>query len=769
MNDNDEQGAEQRQGPTPESAGHGYPDRQLAQALRTAASHEDADARRRAEQRVVRWREVLRGVTTGSLRVGSRTPVAEFPVWVTPEVIRGGFATGRASAAGPLLAHEKATARRVGVPADRRALFEYHLTDAGLAELTELLAHGRYEVTVPEEAALLVVAWLAWAGERGRALELIDTLDPFADRLRFAPQPTSAPPPDPTMAHRRTVGEARADLAKRRPKPAIEAMREALTVWNPFADELLALWLETVDDESGRVLSRVPDPDWQPRGRKLLTRYRALAAKHRLCGKHRKPKENSAILRAALADTVAGRSLNARRLGLLQYAVDSMVRRRGVPDSPAHAELRGRQADIAKLPTHHELARVVVRRLAELPQDTGVADTDTLVAPVTAAEQERTGVAEGAEIPPAIGQLVERALSAPVGTLIERGIVPSAEVLAELVPQLVASTTAQAYPEASLRALMTAQHRAFRNRRSLLLLNLEHQVRIAELPWVAAVSGYHEGGTQARENARTALTHLGELALTGFPATILPNPLISELSELTAGAELRVPWVEELAADIFMGRFSPKFLGAAVLAGRLLEGSLYERYFDIDYAGIAESVGGETDWREYDPAPVARFGALCRARGGVDTGWSVAANGVVLEQSQILTTHNLAALAGPVGAEPNWADLARRSFTAVCRLTARVQGHPRPLSTIKDAAYAWRQLVFHLSMCAEAERDGVISWLYEEAYRQPTHVARRLAPVLYGLHAVATGGRFNARGTLENKAGRRLVGWTTNGHWLSAG
>ncbi|MFI1583515.1 hypothetical protein [Embleya sp. NPDC020630] len=762
MNDNQEQ----RQGPTPESADGTYIGGQLAQALRTAATHEDADTRRRAEVRLGRWRQVMHGLRDGSLRIGSRTPVAGFPAWVTPEVVRGGFATGVASAGGPLLPHEVELARRAGVPADRRALFEYHLSDAGLAELTTMLDGGHYEVTVPEEAALLAVAWLARVGERAAALELLEAIAPFADRLRFAPRPTSAPAPDPSTAYRRTVGEARAEVARRRPKRAIEAMREALAVWNPFADELLTLWLDVTDVDTGHVLTRDPDPDWRRRGRELLDRYEVLAGEHRLCGKHRDPKQNQSILRTALADVLAERPLDARRLGLVRHTIVSMVGRRGIPGSAEHTRLREWQADDARRPMHHELARVVVRRLGDLPQDAGTTDTGALLGPVTTAEQEAAGVPAHAEIPAAIRRLVERALSAPIGTLIERGIVPSAEVLAELVPQLVASTTAQAYPDASLRALMSAHHRAFGNRRSLLLVDLRHQIRAEELPWVAAVSVRCEHDIEAREQARTVLTRLGGLALTGFPATILPNPMIAQLSALTAGAGVRVPWVEELAADIFMGRFSRKFLGAAVLAGGILEGSLYERYFDIDYAAVAGWVNGDPDWRAYSDASLARFGEMCRSRGGVGAGWSVASNGVVLEHAQILTTHNLAALAGPVGVEPNWADLARHSFTAACRLTARTQGNPRPLGMVKDAAYAWRQMVFHLSLCGEAERAEVESWLDEESARYPDHVGRRLAPAVFGLRAVAAGARFNARGTLDNGAGRRLVGWTTSRHWL---
>jgi hypothetical protein len=47
-------------------------------------------------------------MTEGRLTIGSRTPVTKTPPWVTLEVVHGGFATGRALAAGPLQPHEEA-------------------------------------------------------------------------------------------------------------------------------------------------------------------------------------------------------------------------------------------------------------------------------------------------------------------------------------------------------------------------------------------------------------------------------------------------------------------------------------------------------------------------------------------------------------------------------------------------------------------------------------------------------------------------------------
>ncbi|MGW4277318.1 hypothetical protein ACWEGQ_34395, partial [Streptomyces seoulensis] len=558
----------------------------------------------------------------------------------------------------------------------------------------------------------------------------------------------------------------------RRPHPAVEAQREALAVWQPFGDELLVHWLRTARD--GRVLELGPDEDWLARGEALLGRYRLLAAEHTRCTKHRDPKENLGILRGALEETVAGRPLDARRLGLLRHAVASMVRRRGLPGSAAHTALRRRQSAQAALPSHHALAQLVLRRLAVLPQETGVGEVGPLLAAVSEEESRASGLPAGAAVPGTIGQVVESALSAPLGTLVERGVVPSAEVLAELVPQLVAATTAQAYGEETLRALMTANYRAFRDRRSLLLLNLERQVRVEELPWVRAVSGQRSAaaGEPDDEGALAVLRQLGELAVRAFPGTILPNPLVREFGVLERQGDLGAPFVEELAADIFMGTFSPKFLKAARIAGELLRGSLYERYYGVDYAAIRNLAiveGGTALTRAHGARTSPGFARLCAERAGTrPRSWSVAANGTVIEQAQILTTHNLATLVHRVGVapRPGWADLARRCFVTVCRLTARVQHNPRPLGTIKDAAYAWRQMVFHLSLCPPEEQRRVVAGLAEETARHPAHVAARLVPALRGLALVAGGGAFGADGTADGGRARRLLGWSTGGHWM---
>ena len=76
----------------------GYPIGQLLKALKSTGAQ--------AQKHIEQWQQVLTGVLDGSLQIGSRTPLKDTPVWVTLEVVHGGFATGSFAASGPLKPHE---------------------------------------------------------------------------------------------------------------------------------------------------------------------------------------------------------------------------------------------------------------------------------------------------------------------------------------------------------------------------------------------------------------------------------------------------------------------------------------------------------------------------------------------------------------------------------------------------------------------------------------------------------------------------------------
>jgi hypothetical protein len=95
------------------------------------------------------------------------------PIWVTPVMGRqsGGMCLMRGfcnidnndetpAAGGPLQPHETALAQRASTEPSRTALWAYHLTDPGLAELQEMLLDGGCRLNHPEEAAVMIVVWL---------------------------------------------------------------------------------------------------------------------------------------------------------------------------------------------------------------------------------------------------------------------------------------------------------------------------------------------------------------------------------------------------------------------------------------------------------------------------------------------------------------------------------------------------------------------------------------------------------------------------------
>ncbi|MFB7260671.1 hypothetical protein ACFCXH_00680 [Streptomyces nojiriensis] len=112
---------------------------------------------------------------------------------------------------------------------------------------------------MPEEAARYRSLALP-TGDFDAAAELVTLLRPFADRLR----PTGWPRPGAGAVHRRTVGEASAALARRRPNAAVETQREALAVWAPFEDDLLAHRLGYAPPHAVAASSGSASGRWQP-------------------------------------------------------------------------------------------------------------------------------------------------------------------------------------------------------------------------------------------------------------------------------------------------------------------------------------------------------------------------------------------------------------------------------------------------------------------------------------------------------------------------
>lgn len=784
-------------GPQSESgANPGYVVAQLARAVVTSREHADAATRARAAAKVERWTGIFEGMLGGRLDVGSRAPVAGLPPWVTLEVVKGGFATGNAIAGGPLAPHELELGAELGIAEDARAraaLNVHYLGEAGQAALLEMLRDRRYRVQVPEEAALPVLAWLLAHGKTEEAHALLDAIAPFVDRLRFHPARAATPLAPAAVVRLETVAETLGKVRQVRTSARVETMNEALRFWAPLSDRAAALWLETVEGpwpsvrrgpdgeplrrpdrnhevEGGFPGARFPE-GWHARARALLDEYAALRGSHQKSGKPDRAGESFARLRGALERAVraGGTPLPRKEAAGLRAILAGVLAKRGAPGSPELSRLREIQARVAAAPTNGELASVVATRLASHPQDGGLGSVDGLLAPVTEAET-RAGVPAGAAMPEHLRDKLQRCLEAPVDVLVELGVIPSAEVLARVVPQMTSEVRAAGFADPELRTLYSAVYAAFRRRRSLLLLDLASQVKLEELPWVAAIEPLRRGALGDRELSRQTLEQLSSLTFASFPHVIVPNKLLQELRALAKGAGMpELPLVDELAADIFMGAFSLKFLEAARTAARLLRGTLYERYYGLPFDRVLELDDLAVAYR----TPVSPgFAALCQELAAPqqgDRGSVVARAGTVIEQQQILTTQNLAVLFQALGLArllgPRLPELSRQCFTWVCaRQRTKIDDWQSRLQMVKNTAYAFRQMIFYLSLCSRGDLEDFLAWAEAHLAAADEAFRARFAPAVEGLRHVAGGGTFTGRAG----EGRRFLGWTMGKHWLMA-
>lgn len=767
----------------------------LGQLIKSLASAGERSGERSGE-RARQWQNVISGMLEGSLTVGSRAPVKDIPAWVTLEVVYGGFATGTLAAGGPLQPHEQAifaefTENTLGVKtASRLAVNLHFLTDSGRRELEARLDDGCFRVSVAEESALLVTAWLLRRGETDRAAELVDTLSPFFDRLRFYPVPNEKPLPTGEGVSIKTAGEVTATLRARRVRERITKMNESLGVWAPLYDRAVALFVETVEGElpgfartpTGELLRspkgqpivtggwpcRKFPAEWNTRARALLDEYRRERALHSHCKKPEKRKENFALLRGYLDKCVTdARSLSGRDVGMIRKVLAAFITRHGAPGSPALTRLRAEQMRIAARPTHAVFAWALADRLSRYSSDLGVADLGPVLLPLS--PEEIPALQASLPIPPSLRARVLRCLEAPLEVLLSRGLVTSSEAMATLLASVTANTRAAAITDDSLRRVYAATYMAFRKRRSVLLVDLASQVKLEELPWISAVASWIGSDTASRVAARDTLTRATSLAMLNFPYTLLPNKFVKELRALAVGAGLKIPLVDELAVDIFMGRFSVNFLRAGQCAAKVLQGSLYERYYGLSYATVLalDDLGNEPFGAPTSPG----FDAMCHSLAHAErhTGWSVANNGTIIEQAQIVTTHNLAVLFVELELsrflDPS--ALARECFVWICqRLQVQIRDWRARLQNVKNAAYAWRQMVFYLSLLDGAKVGEFIEWSENHFAKQSTGFIACFGPALTGMKAVCEGDRFDSEGLHPGSGGRRFLGWSVGKHWL---
>lgn len=299
--------------------------------------------------------------------------------------------------------------------------------------------------------------------------------------------------------------------------------------------------------------------------------------------------------RSALERRLNGEILSIGEQGYVMLVVDRRAAKYGSgSDRDAYRTEQARQNVKVWLDA---LAEVLIKRVADLEDNAGIDDIEATTAPI-AQNESRPGARIGADLPATFARKVRSARIAPIADLIADGQISSPEVLAVVLPQITANVHASGLTNRAERAVFSSLYRSFQRRRSLLLLDLQSQVRLEELPWGQALVERRESSLKDAVVAREVLNEIAGLSLTYFPHVQLPNSLIDEMEHLAQTAQIDAPFTREIAADIFTGRFTKTFERAAKIAISRYARTLYGRYYELPEELPRVDLGGPTAKRE---------------------------------------------------------------------------------------------------------------------------------------------------------------------------
>ena len=358
-----------------------------------------------------------------------------------------------------------------------------------------------------------------------------------------------------------------------------------------------------------------------------------------------------------------------------------------------------------------------------------------------------------APIPSSVEKALSRTTARSLSEHVACGAVVSAEGIARCVSELFAAASANTLQDPVLRRLHYSTMSAFNRRRSLLLVNLERQVRVHELPWVAAIAQINvkggEGETQEKEsvNETSAVVDTVRTAaqvwLASFPQTSVPNNFLRAIQNvmlprkptpqldspvecdgddhdddleapredlpisLSPENKFGVPrLLKELATDLFMGEFTQSFPLSTLETAKALRGTTYERYYNLgevysSYISAAEALIAAKGTQHYlsklllEAATSAK--ALWGSKEDANTNFTIS-SGRTLEAVMVLSSHNLLQFY-------EWLQLdgAVDNVSSACTVWAYIVDrfiHPpgRHTRGYKQVAYAWRQLLFFVSI-----------------------------------------------------------------------
>ena len=610
---------------------------------------------------------------------------------------------------GKLQDHEINLAKQLGFSIDeltRERINLFYTSPEGLKALLEILKTNCFEVSVPEEGALLCFAYLLDHGNVVQANNILKEIKPYFRTLRFYPVLRETPNLPRDTVYLFSARQITESLKKFRSSANVLRQIETIQIWIPLYEKFISIFLDSCTEqvpeikknEFGKLLVREGrfvfkkqtktfkfDTKFKDNITQLIAELEQKLTIH-FFSKRPKKKNSGLFQISQLARSLVnnGFKLNDLQIHQLNLILARFVSKHGIPGSAAYQRKRERQKYQVKLPPYENFATELTRSLESFTPNQGI----TSLSSVLSTHSKH-------DIPKFFQKKIRKCLAVPIEAIFSKQLIKSIESLTLLTPQLIANTEGAKFADTQLEALILSLYRS----------NLNHQsnrypkhINFAKIPWINALGETTKKNKDAsKKAAKEQLKSLVALSIINFPYAPFPNALVRDLRKLFVLADIKAQLIDEVG---LFCNLSSHHLVAASYAGKLLKGTFYEQYFGISYQRIL-NLGIPT--RRNKQAKLRVFTDICRShieRDGIKPlQFSESYERLLIEQQQILSTQNLALFYLELELDnllrPHLLRLAKNCLYQTLKKTHQLYGES---INVKLADPGWRHMIFFLAL-----------------------------------------------------------------------
>lgn len=375
--------------------------------------------------------------------------------------------------------------------------------------------------------------------------------------------------------------------------------------------------------------------------------------------------------------------VGAKQAEFVRTTVFNAVKKYGLPGTPQYKKRFG-PIDEAMNRITERIAYIsdLIDRLQESgPSPVGV--SSEVMAKILGDLQESSSFYRGE-----VKMILDRATLKPLG---ESASSPA--LLAELCTPMM-TTVALGEPQEGepdfLRDILVRTMQAFMTRRSIMLLDMDGQVRASEVPWIGVLQRVLKIDEQSRASREKGLAWLLGMSIDAFPHCMVPN----ETLRLVRECNPEIPVLEELAVDIFTGHLVPKFGRTCELAAeRMGTDSVYCCY----YGDYLSQLWGRP---KIPSADLVEW-----AGQGLDAGMYTVRNAMLLERVRVATCFNMLLATSVLSDDFDWRGAALKTWTFIVRLGMTEREPCLLRSDIRKLVQAWNLFLFYVSSAQKLHKD----------------------------------------------------------------